>query len=270
MERGGCRRRGLCLRRLRVPACSTRRRWQRRGARWSVASRDRESPCATWGLTASRAPRRRCLGVLQVRGISLGIPLCSQRERPQPLDAASRPCGSRLQLPWADPVPAAGCPQQQPHGAVQSRGVSLHHVRGGRGAGSRSGDAGCRLCRAIATVGCGCEFLLAVAEPKKPLKMKILVCREAFFHRVLTRVFFPAPWFPHCVVCLLADATPVRAAGGTGALMPQEPRRVAGPQGGGVWVRGKAAENVKGAFLGLKRAAFDYGSSLRRRAQRSN
>lgn len=95
--------------------------------------------------------------------------------------------------------------------------------------------------------------------------MKILVCREAFFfHGMLTRVFFPALWFAHRGECVFAAAALVHPAGGTGAPLPQEPSRVAGPRGGGVWVRGKAAENVTGAFLGLKPAVFDYGSSLRR------
>ena len=87
---------------------------------------------------------------------------------------------------------------------------------------------------------------------------------------MLTRVYFPAPWFPHRVICLFASAALVFATGGTGARLPQEPLRVAEPQGAGVWVRGKAAENVKGAFLRLKPAVFDYESSLRQRAERSN
>lgn len=57
MEQGGRRRQGLRLWRLRVPACSSRR-LAAAGNEGSVASRDRESPCATWGLTASCAPRQ--------------------------------------------------------------------------------------------------------------------------------------------------------------------------------------------------------------------
>lgn len=97
MERGGFWRPRRCLQRLRVPACSARRRWQWRGTRWSIASRDPESPCATWGLTASSVPRQWCLGPR----INLGIPLWRQKERPQPL----LPClssGPRGQIlpPW--------------------------------------------------------------------------------------------------------------------------------------------------------------------------
>lgn len=95
MERGGCRRPCCHLQRLRVPACSTRRRWQRRGTRWSVASRDRESPCATWGLTAPSVPRQRCLGAtwgspFADRGMDLSLLL---------------PCGSQLQT-----LPGRSCP----------------------------------------------------------------------------------------------------------------------------------------------------------------
>lgn len=110
MERGGCRRRGCRLRRLRVPACSTQCRWQQRGARWSVASRDCESPCATWGLTASCTPRQQCLGVLRVQGISPGIPLCGRRDRPQPLSATSLPAGSWLRPSWGTSCPCGGLP----------------------------------------------------------------------------------------------------------------------------------------------------------------
>lgn len=195
-------------------------------------------------------------------------PLPGWRVRLQTLPAASLSAGSWLQPSQMDPVPAEGCPEQQPHNAVQSHVFLLHHVHGGQEAGSRSREAGCMLCRAIAVVGC--EFFIAVAEPKKPLKMKILVCQEAFFHGVLTRVYFPAPPFPHCVVCVFVDAALVCAVGGMGAQLLQEPCGVAELQGGGVWVRGKAAENVKGAFPRLKPAVFDYGSSLTQRAERSN
>lgn len=114
--------------------------------------------------------------------------------------SASRRCsvalGSCLQLSWANPVLTEGCPEQQPHNTMQSCVILLHHVRGKQGAGSRSRDAGCSLFRAIVEVGCACEFFLAAAEPKKRLKMKILVCWEAFFHGMLTSVFFSSPVVP--------------------------------------------------------------------------
>lgn len=119
------------------------------GSEGSVASRDRKSPCATWGLTASCAPRQRHRRSCRPGG-SLCIPLCECRDRPQPLAATSLPCGSRLQLSRADLVPVEGCPEQQPHNTVQSFVVLLHHVRGRQAAVSR--DVDFMFCRAIGMV----------------------------------------------------------------------------------------------------------------------
>lgn len=94
---------GAALRRLRVPACSSRRRWQRRGAGPSDASRDRKSPCATWGLTASSAPRHWRWGSCRPGG-SLCIPLCQPKDRPQPPAATSLRCGSS-----APTLPGGSC-----------------------------------------------------------------------------------------------------------------------------------------------------------------
>lgn len=76
MERGGCRQRGRRLRRLRVPACSTRQEplaaaWKRGGA-LHPGIETLHAPRG--GLTASHALRWWHLGVLWVRGISPGDP----------------------------------------------------------------------------------------------------------------------------------------------------------------------------------------------------
>lgn len=103
------------------------------------------------------------------------------------------------------------------------------------------------------------EFFCVATEPRKPLMMKILVCQEAFILGMLTGFFFqPRGSHTTLFVCLPVLHQCMLHEG-------CEPRccRVAGPQGKGVWERGKVSENVKGAFLGLKLTAFDYGSSLR-------
>lgn len=94
------------------------------------------------------------------------------------------------------------------------------------------------------------EFFCVAAEPRKPLMMKILVCQEAFILGMLTGVFFQ----PHGSHTTLFVCLPV---------LHRCHCRVAVPQGEGVWERGRVSENVKGAFLRLKPAAFDYGLSLR-------
>lgn len=115
----------------------------------SDASRDRRSPCATWGLTASCAPRQRHWGSCRPGG-SLWIPLSQCKHRLQPLAAASLRCGSQLQLSRADLVPVEGCPEQQPHNIVQSCVVLLHRVRGKQAGVSK--DVGFVFCRATGMV----------------------------------------------------------------------------------------------------------------------
>lgn len=76
MERGGRRRRGRRLRRLRVPACSSRRRGQRRGAGgaercipgWQISMRH----VGADSLLRSEAA---ALGVLPARRIAVHPPL---------------------------------------------------------------------------------------------------------------------------------------------------------------------------------------------------
>lgn len=89
--------------------------------------------------------------------------------------------------------------------------------------------------------------------------MKILVCQEAFILGMLTGFFFKTHG-PHTTLLIYLPVLH--------CCVLQEGRepgccRVAGPQGEGVWERGRVSENVKGAFLRQKPTVFDYGSSLR-------
>lgn len=72
------------------------------------------------------------------RGDQPGDPPLQPEGRTSASHCFSPALGSCLQLSWVNPVPAEGCPEQQPHNTVQSRVVLLTTCVAGRGLGARA------------------------------------------------------------------------------------------------------------------------------------